>query len=155
MRRSESGRSAREPVGTIPAGWWPAYIWIFAAKILSWTALVTRYHVMYGGHGGFTETARAVVSDVAIGIPVAMASTTILLEGVKVLMITAEYLRAKYLEPLKQSLRDEGREEGLEEGLEQGREEMRVKAAVWYAKQKEAAEKGEPFDEPPPWESEE
>lgn len=58
-------------------------------------------------------------------------------------MITAEYLRAKYLEPLKQSLRDEGREQ------------ERAKAAAWYARQKEAAEKGEPFDEPPPWESEE
>ncbi len=112
---------------------------------------MTRYHAMYDGHDGFTETARAVVYDVAVGIPVAMASTTILLEGVKVLMITAEYLRAKYLEPLKQSLRDEGHEQGLE----QGREEMRVKAAAWHARQKEAAEKGEPFDEPPPWESEE
>ena len=101
---------------------------------------------MYGGHDGFTETARAVVYDVAVGIPVAMASTTILLEGVKILMITAEYLRAKYLEPLKQSLRDEGRE--------QEREEMRAKAAAWHARQKEAAEKGEPFDEPPPWERE-
>ena len=140
-RRSPSDRSAREPVGTIPAGWWPAYIWTFSAKITLWTLLVTRYHVMYGVHDGFTETARAVVYDVAVGIAVAMASTTILLEGVKVLMITAEYLRAKYLEPLKQSLRDEGREQ------------ERAKAAAWHARQKEAAEKGEPFDEPPPWES--
>ena len=107
---------------------------------------MTRYHVMSGEHDGFTEIARAVVYDVAVGIPVAMASTTIMLEGVKILMITAEYLRAKFVEPLKQSLRDEGREEM--------RAEMRAKAAAWHAKQKEAAEKGEPFDEPPPWESE-
>ena len=65
-------------------------------------------------------------------------------------MITAEYLRAKFVEPLKQSLRDEGREQGREEM----RAEMRAKAAAWHAKQKEATEKGEPFDEPPPWESE-
>ena len=150
MRDRRRGRSAREPVGTIPAGWWPAYIWIFAAKILSWTVLVTRYHVNSGEHEGFTEIARAVVYDVAVGIPVAMASTTILLEGVKVLMITAEYLRTKYLEPLKQSLIDEGHEQGVVEG----REEMGAAAAAWYAKQQEAAEKGEPFDEPPPWERE-
>ena len=104
-----------------------------------------RYHVNSGEHVGFTEVARAVMSDVAYGAAVAMVSTTILLEGVKVLMITAEYLRTKYLDPLKQSL--------IDEGVEQGMAEMGAKSAEWYAKQQEAAEKGEPFDEPPPWES--
>lgn len=85
------------------------------------------------------------MSDVAYGAAVAMVSTTILLEGVKVLMITAEYLRTKYLDPLKQSL--------IDEGVEQGMAEMGAKSAEWYAKQQEAAEKGELFDEPPPWES--
>ena len=140
-RPSRRVRSAREPVGTIPAGWWPAYIWIFSAKIILWAVIVMRYHVMYGEHDGFTEIMRAIVYDVTVGIPVAMASTTILLEGVKVLMITAEYLRTKFVEPLKQSLRDEGREQ------------ERVKAAAWHARQKEAAKKGDPFHEPPPWES--
>ena len=147
MRDRQRERSTREPVGTIPAGWWPAYIWTFTPKITVWTVLMVRYHVMYGEHSGFTATARAAAADVAIGIPVAMASTTILLEGVKVLMITAEYLRAKYLDPLKQSLRDEGREQGVAE--------MKLAAAKWYAKQQAAAKKGESFDEPPPWEIDE
>ena len=114
---------------------------------------MVRYHVNSGEHVGFTEVARAVMSDVAYGAAVAMVSTTILLEGVKVLMITAEYLRTKYLDPLKQSLIDEGVEQGVEIGHEQGMAEMGAKSAEWYAKQQEAAEKGEPFDEPPPWES--
>ena len=56
------------------------------------------------------------------------------------IILPADYLRYKLIEPLKQSLRDEGREQ------------ERRESAAWYAKQQEAAEKGEPFDEPPPWE---
>ena len=58
------------------------------------------------------------------------------------IILPADYLRYKFIEPLKQSLRDEGREQ------------ERQASAKWYTKQQEAAEKGEPFDEPPPWERE-
>ena len=71
---------------------------------------------------------------------------TALVSAIEVLRIMiilpADYLRYKFVEPLKQSLVDEGREQ------------ERAKAAAWHARQKETAEKGEPFDEPPPWESE-
>ena len=71
---------------------------------------------------------------------------TVLVSIIEVLRIMiilpADYLRYKLIEPLKQSLRDEGREQ------------ERRESAAWYAKQQEAAEKGEPFDEPPPWERE-
>ena len=38
------------------------------------------------------------------------------------------------------------------EKAEQRRMELRAQAAAWYGRMKEAREKGERFDERPPWE---
>lgn len=49
----------------------------------------------------------------------------------------------------------EGREEGREEGIAEGREEERRKQEsdnnAWYERMRAAIERGEDFDEPPPW----
>ncbi len=42
---------------------------------------------------------------------------------------------------------EQGHSEGYAMALEQGRAEVRT----WYNRQQAALEKGEPFDEPPPW----
>ena len=46
--------------------------------------------------------------------------------------------------------REEGREEGLEQGVELGREEARAEFRAWYRRMREAQERNDPFDGPPP-----
>ena len=38
------------------------------------------------------------------------------------------------------------------EAIAEAKAEFNARCAAWYARMKEAQEKGEPFDEPPPWE---
>ena len=48
----------------------------------------------------------------------------------------------------------EGLEQGLSKGYAMALEQRRVEARTWYNRQQAALEKGEPFDEPPPWDDE-
>ena len=78
-------------------------------------------------------------------------------------MVMAQWLRQKYLEPLKERQRAEwraegieaGREEGLEAGREEGREEGRAELIAemkdWDSRRRESEARGESFDEPPPY----
>ena len=58
-----------------------------------------------------------------------------------------ERVRRDEREKIRQEIREKVRRE-----YAQRRMELRARAAAWYAWLKEAQEKGEPFDEPPPWE---
>ena len=61
-------------------------------------------------------------------------------------MVVADYFTKRWLNPLKEQLRQEGRAEGHAEG----QAESNAKWEAWNARRIEAEEKGEPFDEPPP-----
>lgn len=53
-------------------------------------------------------------------------------------MVVADYFTKRWLNPLKEQLRQEGRAE------------TNAKWEAWNARRMEAEEQGEPFDEPPP-----
>ena len=57
-------------------------------------------------------------------------------------MVAADYFTKRWLNPLKEQLRQEGRAEG--------RAEQDAMWEAWNARRMEAEENGEPFDEPPP-----
>ena len=69
-------------------------------------------------------------------------------------MVVADYFTKRWLNPLKEQLRQEGRAEGQAEGRAEGhaegQAESNAKWEAWNARRMEAEEKGEPFDEPPP-----
>ena len=58
-------------------------------------------------------------------------------------MVIADWLRTKLVEPLKDSLREEGRVEGREESNSNWR--------AWNNRRREAEARGEPFNEPEPY----
>ncbi len=55
-------------------------------------------------------------------------------------------------ERIRYKLREQGRQEGRQEGRHEGRDEAREESRVWYERMQAARERGEDFDEPPPWE---
>lgn len=73
-------------------------------------------------------------------------------------MVIADWLRTKLVEPLQDSLREEGRVKGREEGRVEGREEGRKESnsnwRAWNNRRREAEARGEPFNEPEPYEGE-
>ena len=52
-----------------------------------------------------------------------------------------------------QKVRNQRREEGRKEGREEVRAELASESAEWLKRRDEAKQKGEPFDEAPPWEA--
>ena len=65
-------------------------------------------------------------------------------------MVTARYLTEKFLEPLREKIRAEGIEEGKAQGIAEGEARKQREWEDWLRDGREARERGEPFDEPPP-----
>ncbi len=73
-------------------------------------------------------------------------------------LLPADYLRQKFIEPLKERQKQEGRDEGLKlgraegraEGHAEGRAEMRSEFEAWLRDKEEAEREGIEFNEPMP-----
>ena len=86
-------------------------------------------------------------------------NTFTIIETLEVAMVMAQWIRQKYLEPLKERQRAEwraegieaGREEGLETGRDEGRAELIEEMKDWDSRRRESEARGESFDEPPPY----
>ncbi len=61
-------------------------------------------------------------------------------------MVTARVLTNKFVKPII----DKHKAEGREEGLQQGRQAALAEVRDWDRRRREAAARGEIFDEPPP-----
>ena len=65
-------------------------------------------------------------------------------------LLPADYLRQKFIEPLKERQKEEGRAEGRAEGRVEGRVEMREEILGWLQRKEEAEREGRDFNEPMP-----
>ena len=69
-------------------------------------------------------------------------------------LLPADYLRQKFIEPLKERQKEEGRAEGRAEGHAEGRArgrtEMREQFLNWLQRREEAEREGREFNEPMP-----
>ena len=65
-------------------------------------------------------------------------------------LLPADYLRQKFIEPLKERQKEEGRAQGRVEGRIEGRSEMREEILNWFQRKEEAEREGREFNEPMP-----
>ncbi len=82
-----------------------------------------------------------------------------LIEVIRIMIILpADYLSQKFVEPLKERQRKEGRAQGLAEGREEGRAEgreegrakLRAEIVDWLRRKEEHEREGKEFNEPMP-----
>ena len=154
---------------TIPSWVRISSIMVFALSFVIGMALVSWYEI------GEVQNDSALATTIAIivkGQAVSVLSTALggVIEGSAYIVVIATYIVQKnreeghaegLAEGLKQG-RTEGLTEGLEQGIERGRTEGRTqgiseayadanaKNAAYFRRMKEALERGEDFDEPPP-----
>ena len=121
--RDGGARPPRIAIWSVPPGWWYAYFVIYSLKVSFWTAAEVQYELEYGAHAHWKLFANAVAHDTYPYLAASAASTLMLLEGARSIMVFSNYLIYKLLNPTKERLREEGREQGLQRGLEQGREQ--------------------------------
>ena len=128
-------------------------IMVFALSFVIGMALVSWYEIGEVQHDSALATTIAIIVK---GQAVSVLSTALggVIEGSAYIVVIATYIVQKN--------REEGHAEGLAEGLEQGIERGRTegiaeayadanaKNAAYFRRMKEALERGEDFDEPPP-----
>ena len=150
---------------TIPSWVRISSIMVFALSFVIGMALVSWYEI------GEVQDDSALATTIAIivkGQAVSVLSTALggVIEGSAYIVVIATYIVQKnreegHAEGLAEGLK-QGHIQGLEHGLEQGRSEGRsegiaeayadanAKNAAYFRRMKEALERGEDFDEPPP-----
>ena len=128
-------------------------IMVFALSFVIGMALVSWYEIGEVNHDTALATTIAIIVK---GQAVSVLSTALggVIEGSAYIVVIATYIVQKN--------REEGHAEGLAEGLEQGIKQGRAegiteayadanaKNAAYFRRMKEALERGEDFDEPPP-----
>ena len=145
---------ARESPLSVARKWLPWCLVLIFAMTIGWTVLVAWEEVSNGNHTNLRQTAIAIVHKAAPAAPFivmyAIMTVTVadLLGGSAV--VTAQYLRRKFLKPLIEKQKAEGRAEGRVEGRVEGHDEEWVRWSDWNRRRIEAELAGMTFDEPPP-----
>ena len=157
--------SSRQSIWSVTSGWLPAYFALFDALGTIGVIYVIVYNVFIRSHPTVHDMLWSIATGIVI-VGAASATVSILMvELGKNIMIVGTYLedmlnrrRARQLAEaeergLKQGRErglEQGREQGLEKGVTKGRADLSAEIREWDARRREAASKGEPFDEPPP-----
>ena len=140
--QSENRRN-REPMWSIPPGWWTAFSALFIIQVSFVSTIVGLDEVRHGDQDRrFAEILSAVLDRLSAVPIVAAAVSMVLLEGAKTIMVIGQYLENKLVKPLQERLREEGRTEGGAKTHEAWNS--------WNRRRLEADERGLPFNEPPP-----
>ena len=146
---------------TIPSWVRISSIAMFALSFVIGMALVSWYEIGEVQHDSALATTIAIIVK---GQAVSVLSTALggVIEGSAYIVVIATYIVQKNREEGHAEGRAEGLAEGLKqgrtEGIEQGRSEgiaeayadANAKNAAYFRRMKEALERGEDFDEPPP-----
>ncbi len=129
------------------------------------------YEVFVNTSDTAAQTVMAIIRSTGAVTVGAAGISLVTMEAPRIVMVVADYFTKRWLNPLKEKireealekerlreearekLREEGREEGRAEGRKEGRVEMNTAWQTWNERRMAAESDGEPFDEPPPGDS--
>ena len=154
--QGELSQEDRESIWSIPPARRALYFGLFTVYAFAGIVLLIWYHVFEKRADTWPETILSITQGIGIHTVGAAGLALLTIEGPQTLMVVADYLRKKLIEPLEEKRRAEAerRRAETEERLAKIRaeaEEMVQSAWVAWNERRLAAEaSGEPFDEPPP-----
>ena len=88
------------------------------------------------------QTMMAIIRSTGAVTVGAAGISLVIMEAPRIVMVVADYFTKRWLNPLKEKLREEARAEG--------RAEINTAWQTWNERRMAAEANGEPFDEPPP-----
>ena len=138
---ASSGNSledGRESIWSVPPGRMAQYLALFTLFASMGLGFLLWYEIFSNTSDTLPQTVLAIIKGLGLNTAGAAGLSFQIVEGPKFVMVVADYFTKRWLNPLKEQLRQEGRAEGYAEW------------EAWNARRMEAEEKGEPFDEPPP-----
>lgn len=140
----------REPIGSIRIRWRPWYSVLFVAQALPGIAFIIWAELASVTNDSPVDTVKAIIWGITLVVGASIA-TTITLSEVQDIMMGTRDLINDWLQKRNDKAKAEGVEIGEERGEKRGEKRGLTRAQVWYNRQQTALKKGEPFDEPPPW----
>ena len=161
QEQSQPQQEDRDSIWSIPLGRRALYFGLFTLYASAGIGFLLWYEIF--GHTADTwqQTVLSITQGIGVTTVGAAGLALLTIEGPENVMVVADYLRKRLIEPLEERRRQEAeqrqreaRERGLAEGRAEGRAEGEAQTqAAWEAwnERRVAAEaRSEPFDEPPP-----
>ena len=128
----------RESIWSVPPGRMAQYFALFTLFASLGLGFLLWYEVFWNTADTLPQTVLAISKGLGLNTAGAAGLSLQIVEGPRFVMVAADYFTKRWLNPLKEKLRQEGRAE------------TNAKWDAWNARRMAAEEKGEPFDEPPP-----
>ena len=136
----------RWTIGSIRGRWRLLFSIFYVAQALPGMAFIVWLELAHTTTDSPTDTVKAIIWGIAV-VGGASVATTVALVEVQELMLGTRDIINDWLQK-----RNEAAEaKGVEIGEERGEERGLTRAQDWYNRRQAALEKGEPFDELPPW----
>ena len=151
---------ARDSPLSVARKWLPWCLVLIFLMTIGWTALVAWEEVSNGDQTSLRQATIAVVHKSAPAAPFIVMYAIMAVSFIDALggsaVVTAQYLRRKFLKPLIERQKAEGHAEGRTQGRAEGRVEGQTEQwrlwTEWNQRRMEAEATGVPFDELPPGE---
>ena len=146
----EDSHRPRESALGIDQGSRVAFFLLFVPQMIVWSILITLEEMARGDHATTRSLAIAIAQGVSPLVIVNIATTVILIQGVRLMIISQEYLRNRFVKPVIAAHEAKGRAEGEAIGKAEGELTRHMKWDSWNRRRMEAEAQGIPFNEPPP-----
>ena len=163
MRAEESGNEQvqqqqedRDSIWSIPLARRAMYFGLFTAYALAGIGFLVWYEIFEYTADTWPETILSITQGIGVTTVGAAGLALLTIEGPQTLMVVADYLRKKLIEPLEERRRQvaQHREQEARQREQRARQEGEAIAQAaweaWNERRLEAEAGGQPFGEPPP-----
>ena len=162
--QDQPSQDDRDSIWSIPLARRALYFGLFTLYALAGIGFLLWYEIFEQTADTWPETILSITQGIGVTTVGAAGLALLTIEGPQTLMVVADYLRKKLIEPLEEKRRIEAerrreeaeqrrqqaREEGLAEGRAEGEARNQAEWVAWNERRMTAEASGEPFDEPPP-----
>ena len=136
---NNSDARARQSMWSVRPGWVSPYFILFTLQVIAGEAIIVWHELFRATQDTPFDTYIGIIQGIGwVGLAAAVNTFTIT-EALEGAMVTAMWIRQKFLEPLKEKQRAEGRAELIAQINE------------WEQRRRDAETRGETFNEPPPY----
>ena len=167
-RDSQPPQEDRDSIWSIPLARRALYFGLFTAYALAGIGFLLWYEIFDHTADTWQQTILAITQGISVTTVGAAGLALLTIEGPQTIMVVADYLRKKLIEPLEEKRRLEAEQrrqeeerrreegyakakaEGLAEGRAEGESRRQAEWVAWNERRIASEAEGEPFDEPPP-----
>ena len=139
----------RDSIWSIPLARRALYFGLFTMYASAGIGFLLWYEIFERKADTWPETIFSITQGIGVTTVGAAGLALLTIEGPQTLMVVADYLRKKLIEPLEERRRQEAQRRE-QEARAQGEAQNQAAWEAWNERRVAAEASGEPFDEPPP-----